>query len=187
MHPLSHTPATEGSSTMNDRWSCSRLRKPELHRDINLKHDLLARDAGSRSPSSGSTMLINYNVWPPPPPPPFVSLDVTLYSGPTSLCRIIHIIPLFPLPFLSLRLRLSSLTQGYEDWLRHKADCSINECPVDVVQQGKVVRTQSHKLRVRMASLEQCSTWGHKATPQCCCITHFSNGPSHTHTHTRPF
>eukprot|EP00064_Thunnus_orientalis_P013277 superscaffoldBa00002134_g13314 len=40
------------------------------------------------------------------------------------------------------------LVQGYEDWLRHKADCSINECPVDVVQQGKVVRTQSHKLRV---------------------------------------
>ncbi|MEQ2173936.1 hypothetical protein GOODEAATRI_002781, partial [Goodea atripinnis] len=39
-------------------------------------------------------------------------------------------------------------SKGYEDWLRHKADCSINECPVDVVQQGKVVRTQSHKLRV---------------------------------------
>lgn len=56
---------------------------------------------------------------------------------------------------LSLSLRLS---QGYEDWLRHKADCSINECPVDVVQRGKVVRTQSHKLRVRMASLEQYST-----------------------------
>uniref|UniRef100_A0A8C8DVH1 Phospholipid-transporting ATPase n=1 Tax=Oryzias sinensis TaxID=183150 RepID=A0A8C8DVH1_9TELE len=37
---------------------------------------------------------------------------------------------------------------GYEDWLRHKADCSLNECPVDVVEQGKVVRTQSHKLRV---------------------------------------
>ncbi|KAJ3610758.1 hypothetical protein NHX12_022849 [Muraenolepis orangiensis] len=37
---------------------------------------------------------------------------------------------------------------GYEDWLRHKADCSINECPVDVVQQGKAGRTQSHKLRV---------------------------------------
>lgn len=48
--------------------------------------------------------------------------------------------------------------QGYEDWLRHKADCSINECPVDVVQRGKVVRTQSHKLRVRMASLEPHST-----------------------------
>lgn len=43
--------------------------------------------------------------------------------------------------------------QGYEDWLRHKADCSINECPVDVVQQGNVARTQSHKLRVSMASL----------------------------------
>ncbi|KAM4608383.1 phospholipid-transporting ATPase IH-like [Polymixia lowei] len=45
-------------------------------------------------------------------------------------------------------ITVTSIKQGYEDWLRHKADCSINECPVDVVQQGKVVRTQSHKLRV---------------------------------------
>lgn len=76
--------------------------------------------------------------------------------------------------FLSLAAtHLLHLSQGYEDWLRHKADCSINECPVDVVQQGKVVRTQSHKLRVRMASLEQHSTWGHKATLLFCCIAHF--------------
>lgn len=75
---------------------------------------------------------------------------------------------------LSLSLAASLLlSQGYEDWLRHKADCSINECPVDVVQQGKVVRTQSHKLRVRMASLEEYSTWGHKATLRYCCIAHF--------------
>uniref|UniRef100_A0A3P8S9Y0 Phospholipid-transporting ATPase n=1 Tax=Amphiprion percula TaxID=161767 RepID=A0A3P8S9Y0_AMPPE len=45
-------------------------------------------------------------------------------------------------------ITVTAIKQGYEDWLRHKADCSINECPVDVVQQGKVVRTQSHKLRV---------------------------------------
>ncbi|XP_075870703.1 phospholipid-transporting ATPase IH-like isoform X3 [Nelusetta ayraudi] len=45
-------------------------------------------------------------------------------------------------------ITVTAIKQGYEDWLRHKADCSINECPVDVVQQGKVARTQSHKLRV---------------------------------------
>uniref|UniRef100_H2UJQ6 Phospholipid-transporting ATPase n=1 Tax=Takifugu rubripes TaxID=31033 RepID=H2UJQ6_TAKRU len=45
-------------------------------------------------------------------------------------------------------ITVTAIKQGYEDWLRHKADCSINESPVDVVQQGKVVRTQSHKLRV---------------------------------------
>lgn len=40
------------------------------------------------------------------------------------------------------------LRQGYEDWLRHKADNSVNQCPVHVVQHGKVVRKQSRKLRV---------------------------------------
>ncbi|CAG05786.1 unnamed protein product, partial [Tetraodon nigroviridis] len=45
-------------------------------------------------------------------------------------------------------ITVTAIKQGYEDWLRHKADCSINESPVDVVQQGRVVRTQSHKLRV---------------------------------------
>ncbi|XP_007555549.1 probable phospholipid-transporting ATPase IH isoform X1 [Poecilia formosa] len=45
-------------------------------------------------------------------------------------------------------ITVTAIKQGYEDWLRHKADCSLNECPVDVVQQEKVVRTQSHKLRV---------------------------------------
>ncbi|MEQ2248168.1 hypothetical protein ILYODFUR_016509, partial [Ilyodon furcidens] len=47
-------------------------------------------------------------------------------------------------------ITVTAIKQGYEDWLRHKADCSINECPVDVVQQGKVVRTQSHKLRTHL-------------------------------------
>uniref|UniRef100_A0A4W5RRC8 ATPase phospholipid transporting 11A n=1 Tax=Hucho hucho TaxID=62062 RepID=A0A4W5RRC8_9TELE len=45
-------------------------------------------------------------------------------------------------------ITVTAIKQGYEDWLRHKADCSINECPVDVVKEGTVVRTQSHKLRV---------------------------------------
>ena len=39
--------------------------------------------------------------------------------------------------------------QGYEDWLRHKADNSVNQCPVHIVQHGKVVRKQSRKLMVR--------------------------------------
>lgn len=46
-----------------------------------------------------------------------------------------------------------SLRQGYEDWLRHKADNSVNQCPVHVVQHGKVVRKQSRKLRVRLQAL----------------------------------
>ncbi|XP_042175796.1 phospholipid-transporting ATPase IH isoform X1 [Oncorhynchus tshawytscha] len=45
-------------------------------------------------------------------------------------------------------ITVTAIKQGYEDWLRHKADCSINECPVDVVKEGTVERTQSHKLRV---------------------------------------
>lgn len=68
-------------------------------------------------------------------------------------------------------LWLSHLFQGYEDWLRHKADCSINESPVDVVQQGKVVRTQSHKLRVRMASLAQDSPWGCNSPQHNCSVS----------------
>lgn len=44
---------------------------------------------------------------------------------------------------------LSVYPQGYEDWIRHKADDAINQCPVHVIQHGKVVRKQSQKLRVR--------------------------------------
>ncbi|KAM4537847.1 phospholipid-transporting ATPase IH isoform 2-T2 [Fundulus diaphanus] len=43
---------------------------------------------------------------------------------------------------------VTAIKQGYEDWLRHKADNAVNQCPVDVVQHGKVVRTQSRRLRV---------------------------------------
>ncbi|XP_061697774.1 phospholipid-transporting ATPase IH-like isoform X2 [Syngnathoides biaculeatus] len=45
-------------------------------------------------------------------------------------------------------ITVTAIKQGYEDWLRHKADCSINECLVDVVRRGKAARTQSRKLRV---------------------------------------
>lgn len=112
---------------------------------------------------------------------PWFSLHNNLYSlvstRPTNTLAFssFSVIILFSLSLsLTPGIRLAAfLSQGYEDWLRHKADCSINECPVDVVQQGKVVRTQSHKLRVRMASLEQHSTWGHKATRLYCCVAHF--------------
>uniref|UniRef100_A0A3Q2GFC4 Phospholipid-transporting ATPase n=1 Tax=Cyprinodon variegatus TaxID=28743 RepID=A0A3Q2GFC4_CYPVA len=43
---------------------------------------------------------------------------------------------------------VTAIKQGYEDWLRHKADNSVNKCPVHVVEHGKVVRKQSRKLRV---------------------------------------
>ncbi|XP_029942110.1 probable phospholipid-transporting ATPase IH isoform X3 [Salarias fasciatus] len=45
-------------------------------------------------------------------------------------------------------ITVTAIKQGYEDWLRHKADNAVNRCPVHVVQHGKVVRKQSRKLRV---------------------------------------
>ncbi|KAG8004504.1 putative phospholipid-transporting ATPase IH [Nibea albiflora] len=48
-------------------------------------------------------------------------------------------------------ITVTAIKQGYEDWLRHKADNSVNQCPVHVVQHGKVVRKQSRKLRTYYA------------------------------------
>ncbi|XP_061655264.1 phospholipid-transporting ATPase IH isoform X1 [Phyllopteryx taeniolatus] len=45
-------------------------------------------------------------------------------------------------------ITVTAIKQGYEDWLRHKADNAVNQCPVHVLQRGKVIRKQSHKLRV---------------------------------------
>uniref|UniRef100_A0A8C5B0P3 Phospholipid-transporting ATPase n=1 Tax=Gadus morhua TaxID=8049 RepID=A0A8C5B0P3_GADMO len=45
-------------------------------------------------------------------------------------------------------ITVTAIKQGYEDWLRHKADNSVNQCPVHEVQHGKVVRKQSRKIRV---------------------------------------
>ncbi|KAL4656941.1 putative phospholipid-transporting ATPase IH isoform X2 [Arapaima gigas] len=45
-------------------------------------------------------------------------------------------------------ITVTAIKQGYEDWLRHKADNAINQCPVHIIQHGKVVRKQSYKLRV---------------------------------------
>ncbi|KAM9327808.1 phospholipid-transporting ATPase IH [Pholidichthys leucotaenia] len=45
-------------------------------------------------------------------------------------------------------ITVTAIKQGYEDWLRHKADNAVNQCPVHVVQHGKEVYKQSRKLRV---------------------------------------
>ncbi|CAL1588546.1 unnamed protein product [Knipowitschia caucasica] len=45
-------------------------------------------------------------------------------------------------------ITVTAIKQGYEDWLRHKADNSINQCPVHVVDNGRVTRKQSRNLRV---------------------------------------
>ena len=60
-----------------------------------------------------------------------------------------------PLPALRSCARESSSTnawlhlQGYEDWLRHKADNEVNGAPVFVVRSGSLVQTRSKNIRVR--------------------------------------
>uniref|UniRef100_A0A8C1WBT8 Phospholipid-transporting ATPase n=1 Tax=Cyprinus carpio TaxID=7962 RepID=A0A8C1WBT8_CYPCA len=48
-------------------------------------------------------------------------------------------------------ITVTAIKQGYEDWIRHKADNAINQCPVHIIQHGKVVRKQSQKLRTYYA------------------------------------
>ncbi|XP_068124167.1 phospholipid-transporting ATPase IH isoform X5 [Hyperolius riggenbachi] len=45
-------------------------------------------------------------------------------------------------------ITVTAIKQGYEDWLRHKADNAMNQYSVHVIQHGKLVRKQSQKLRV---------------------------------------
>uniref|UniRef100_A0A670J9G6 Phospholipid-transporting ATPase n=1 Tax=Podarcis muralis TaxID=64176 RepID=A0A670J9G6_PODMU len=45
-------------------------------------------------------------------------------------------------------ITVTAIKQGYEDWLRHKADNAMNQCPVHFIRHGKLVRKQSRKLRV---------------------------------------
>uniref|UniRef100_H3AHS2 Phospholipid-transporting ATPase n=1 Tax=Latimeria chalumnae TaxID=7897 RepID=H3AHS2_LATCH len=45
-------------------------------------------------------------------------------------------------------ITVTAIKQGYEDWLRHKADNAVNMCPVHVIQHGNLVRKQSRKLKV---------------------------------------
>uniref|UniRef100_A0A8B9GH94 ATPase phospholipid transporting 11A n=1 Tax=Amazona collaria TaxID=241587 RepID=A0A8B9GH94_9PSIT len=51
------------------------------------------------------------------------------------------------LPLLFV-ITVTAIKQGYEDWLRHKADNAMNQYPVHFIQHGKLVRKQSRKLRV---------------------------------------
>uniref|UniRef100_A0A8C5M1H3 Phospholipid-transporting ATPase n=1 Tax=Leptobrachium leishanense TaxID=445787 RepID=A0A8C5M1H3_9ANUR len=45
-------------------------------------------------------------------------------------------------------ITVTAIKQGYEDWLRHKADNAMNQYSVHVIQHGKLVRKQSKNLKV---------------------------------------
>lgn len=40
--------------------------------------------------------------------------------------------------------------QGYEDWLRHKADNEVNKYPVTVLENGCRIRKESEKIKVHL-------------------------------------
>uniref|UniRef100_A0A8C0ZD31 Phospholipid-transporting ATPase n=1 Tax=Cyanistes caeruleus TaxID=156563 RepID=A0A8C0ZD31_CYACU len=45
-------------------------------------------------------------------------------------------------------ITVTAIKQGYEDWLRHKADNEVNGAPVYVVRSGGLVKTRSKNIRV---------------------------------------
>ncbi|XP_046892694.1 phospholipid-transporting ATPase IF isoform X1 [Hypomesus transpacificus] len=45
-------------------------------------------------------------------------------------------------------ITVTAIKQGYEDWLRHKADNEVNGAPVLVVRSGSLVQTRSKNIRV---------------------------------------
>uniref|UniRef100_A0A3B3DG35 Phospholipid-transporting ATPase n=1 Tax=Oryzias melastigma TaxID=30732 RepID=A0A3B3DG35_ORYME len=45
-------------------------------------------------------------------------------------------------------ITVTAIKQGYEDWLRHKADNEVNGAPVFVVRSGSLVQTKSKNIRV---------------------------------------
>ncbi|KAM7387696.1 hypothetical protein PAMP_023917 [Pampus punctatissimus] len=45
-------------------------------------------------------------------------------------------------------ITVTAIKQGYEDWLRHKADNEVNGAPVFVVRSGSLVKTKSKNIRV---------------------------------------
>ncbi|KAJ3599088.1 hypothetical protein NHX12_033051 [Muraenolepis orangiensis] len=45
-------------------------------------------------------------------------------------------------------ITVTAIKQGYEDWLRHKADNEVNGDPVFVVRSGSLVQTRSKNIRV---------------------------------------
>lgn len=40
------------------------------------------------------------------------------------------------------------LPQGYEDWLRHKADNEVNKYQVKVLEDGRRIQKESEKIKV---------------------------------------
>ncbi|XP_048398041.1 phospholipid-transporting ATPase IF isoform X1 [Stegostoma tigrinum] len=45
-------------------------------------------------------------------------------------------------------ITVTAVKQGYEDWLRHKADNEVNNTPVYVIRSGGLVQTRSQNIRV---------------------------------------
>ncbi|XP_062856545.1 phospholipid-transporting ATPase 11C [Trichomycterus rosablanca] len=45
-------------------------------------------------------------------------------------------------------ITVTAIKQGYEDWLRHKADKEVNKYPVRVLEDGRPARKESEKIKV---------------------------------------
>ncbi|KAG7484284.1 hypothetical protein MATL_G00047960 [Megalops atlanticus] len=45
-------------------------------------------------------------------------------------------------------ITVTAIKQGYEDWLRHKADNEVNKYPVTVLEEGQCTRKESEKIKV---------------------------------------
>ncbi|XP_036424984.1 phospholipid-transporting ATPase 11C isoform X3 [Colossoma macropomum] len=45
-------------------------------------------------------------------------------------------------------ITVTAIKQGYEDWLRHKADNEVNKYPVIVLEDGRSIRKESEKIKV---------------------------------------
>ncbi|KAJ8015699.1 hypothetical protein DPEC_G00028830 [Dallia pectoralis] len=45
-------------------------------------------------------------------------------------------------------ITVTAIKQGYEDWLRHKADNEVNKYLVTVLEDGKEIKTESEKIKV---------------------------------------
>lgn len=45
-------------------------------------------------------------------------------------------------------ITVTAIKQGYEDWLRHKADYEVNKYPVIVLEDGRSIRKESEKIKV---------------------------------------
>lgn len=56
--------------------------------------------------------------------------------------------PLFHLLIDANMLCTCVSLQGYEDWLRHKADNEVNKYPVTVLEGGCRIRKESEKIKV---------------------------------------